>query len=392
MRRLLTVFAKEVKDNFRDRRTLLSALVFGPLFGPVLFLGVMTLSLDQAISDSGKPLELAIAGADRAPNLVEFLTQNNVEPERLTMSRDEAMAAVKAGRHDLILYVPELYGEQFRGGIPARVELVIDESNNRATGDVRRARGLVRAWGQQIGMLRLQVRGIDPAITRAVQLQEIDVSTPTGRSAILLGMMSYFLIFSMLMGGMYLAIDTTAGERERGSLEPLLTLPVERSTLIGGKILATCFYMAMSLAAALIAFSVSLQFLPLEKVGMTANFGPEVVVSAFLILVPFTLLGASLMTVVASFTKSYKEAQSYMTVVLLLPTLPIMIAALLTVRPTLQWMAVPSLSQHLLVTDLIKDEALSPLFVLTSVSSTLVVGIALTWLAMRLYRREGILG
>jgi len=392
MRRLLTVFAKEVKDNFRDRRTLLSALVFGPLFGPVLFLGVMTLSLDQAISDSGKPLELAIAGADRAPNLVEFLTQNNVEPERLTMSRDEAMAAVKAGRHDLILYVPELYGEQFRGGIPARVELVIDESNNRATGDVRRARGLVRAWGQQIGMLRLQVRGIDPAITRAVQLQEIDVSTPTGRSAILLGMMSYFLIFSMLMGGMYLAIDTTAGERERGSLEPLLTLPVERSTLIGGKILATCFYMAMSLAAALIAFSVSLQFLPLEKVGMTANFGPEVVVSAFLILVPFTLLGASLMTVVASFTKSYKEAQSYMTVVLLLPTLPIMIAALLTVRPTLQWMAVPSLSQHLLVTDLIKDEALSPLFVATSVGSTLAVGIALTWLAMRLYQREGILG
>jgi sodium transport system permease protein len=272
------------------------------------------------------------------------------------------------------------------------VELIIDESNSRAQGDIRRARGLVRAWGQQIGTLRLQARGIDPAITRALQLQEIDVSTPTGRSAILLGMMSYFLIFSMLMGGMYLAIDTTAGERERGSLEPLLTLPVQRSTLIGGKILATCFYMSMSLAAALIAFSVSLQFLPLEKVGMTANFGPGVVASAFLILVPFTLLGASLMTVVASFTKSYKEAQSYMTVVLLLPTLPIMIAALLTVRPTLQWMAVPSLSQHLLVTDLIKDEALSPLFVATSVGSTLAVGIALTWLAMRLYHREGILG
>jgi sodium transport system permease protein len=392
MSRLLTVCAKEVKDNFRDRRTLLSALVFGPLFGPVLFLGIMTLSLDQAISDSGKPLDLAIAGADRAPNLVDFLAQNNVEPEELAMDREAAMAAVKAGEHDQILYIPELYGEQFRGGIPARVELIIDESNNRATGDVRRARGLVRAWGQQIGTLRLQVRGIDPAITRAVQLQEIDVSTPTGRSAILLGMMSYFLIFSMLMGGMYLAIDTTAGERERGSLEPLLTLPVQRSTLIGGKILATCFYMSMSLAAALIAFSVSLQFLPLEKVGMTANFGPGVVASAFLILVPFTLLGASLMTVVASFTKSYKEAQSYMTVVLLLPTLPIMIAALLTVRPTLQWMAVPSLSQHLLVTDLIKDEALSPLFVATSVGSTLAVGIALTWLAMRLYHREGILG
>ncbi len=392
MNALVTVFVKEVRDNFRDRRTLLSALVFGPLFGPVLFLGIMTLSLDQAISDSDKSLSLAVMGADNAPNLVAFLEQNGVEAERLPGGREDAVAVVKDGERDQVLYIPPDYGEQFRAGVPARVEHIIDESNSRATGEVRRARGLVRAWGSQMGSLRLQVRGIDPNITQAIQLEEIDVSTPTGRSALLLGMMSYFLIFSMLMGGMYLAIDTTAGERERGSLEPLLTLPLARSTLIAGKILATCFYMAMSLAAALAAFAVSLRFLPLEKVGMTANFGPDVAVKAFLVLVPFTLLGAALMTVVASFTKSYKEAQSYMTVVLLLPTLPIMVAALLTVRPTLQWMAVPSLSQHLLVTNLIKDETLSALYVGVSSGSTLLLGAALTWLAMRLYHREGILG
>ncbi|MEJ2602940.1 MAG: ABC transporter permease, partial [Gammaproteobacteria bacterium] len=216
MSRLWTVFAKEVRDNFRDRRTLLSALVFGPLFGPILFIGVMTLSLDQAISDSGRPLPLAVAGAERAPNLISFLEQNGVEPDELGIGRAAAMQAVKDGEYDQILYIPDVYAEQFRAGVPARVELIIDESNNRATGDTRRARSLVLAWAETIGTLRLQVRGIDPSITRAVQLQEVDVSTPTGRSAILLGMMSYFLIFSMLMGGMYLAIDTTAGERERG--------------------------------------------------------------------------------------------------------------------------------------------------------------------------------
>lgn len=392
MSRLATVFLKEVKDNFRDRRTVLSALLFGPLFGPILFLGIMTLSLDQAISDADKPLTLSIAGAGNAPNLVSFLEQNGVDAIEVPADRDAAVAAVKNRRHDQILVIPPDYEKHFRAGSPARIELIIDESNSRTKGEVRRARRLVRAWGEQIGALRLQVRGIDPSIAPALRLEEIDVSTPTGRSALLLGTMSYFLIFSMLMGGMYLAIDSTAGERERGSLEPILTVPIGRSTLIGGKILATCFYMTLSLGAALIAFAVALRFLPLEKIGMTANFGPGVVAKAFLVLAPFTLLGASLMTVVASFTKSYKEAQSYMTVVLLLPTLPIMVAALLTVKPELKWMAVPSLSQHLLLTDLIKDETLIPLFIATSVGSTIIFGVALTWLAMRLYHREGILG
>jgi sodium transport system permease protein len=205
-------------------------------------------------------------------------------------------------------------------------------------------------------------------------------------------MMSYFFIFALLLGGMYLAIDSTAGERERGSLEPLLTLPVTRGRLILGKIMATCLFMMLSLGLSLAAFYFALPFMPLKELGMTPNFGPAVVLDAFLLLLPFVLVGAALMTLVASFTKSYREAQTWLSVLMLAPTLPILVVSILQLKPRMEYMFVPSLSQHLLLVDLIKNEALDRTNVLISVASTLVFGILLTWVCARLYRREGLLG
>lgn len=384
------VFFKEVVDNFRDRRTMFSAIL-GPLFGPVLFVAVMTMSLSRAISSSDVALELPTVNLNAAPALVDFLAEENVIAEAGPVDRAAAIAAVESGAEDLVLVLPEAFSEHLRSGIPARIELIVDESNSQASPKASRVRRLANAWGDYVGSLRLRLRGVDPGVTDALRVDVIDTSTPSGRSAIILGMLTYFMLFSMLMGGMYLAIDSTAGERERGSLEPLLSLPVSRGELILGKIAATCVYMLLSLIIVLIAFAVAIQFLPLERIGMTANFGPVVVLKAFLILAPFALLGASLMTVVASFTKSYKEAQTYMTFVMLLPTIPIIIAAVLTLRPNFELMAVPSLSQHLLVTELIKNEALIPSYVWLSESTTILLGIFLAWLATRLYRREGLL-
>jgi sodium transport system permease protein len=208
----------------------------------------------------------------------------------------------------------------------------------------------------------------------------------------LLGMLSYFFIFALLMGGMNLAIDSTAGERERGSLEPLLCLPVKRDHLIFGKIFAACLFMCISLALSLTTFHFTLKFLPLQELGMTPNFGPDVVVIAFLLLAPFALLGAALMTLVASFTKSYKEAQTWLSVVLLAPTMPILVVSILMVRPSTLLMFVPSLSQHLLLVGLIKNEPINMLHVFVSVGGTLLLGILFTWICARLYRREGLLG
>ena len=309
MRTMLTVFAKEVVDNFRDRRTLASALLMGPLFGPMLFAFVINLSLERALDEPDRVLEVPVIGQERAPNLMDYLRSHNIMVVGGPGSRDDAIEAVNTGVHDVIVVVPESFGEQLGDSVPARVELISDQANTQAERDARRVRSALHGYSQELAMMRLVARGVSPQVLRPINVDEVDVSTPSGRSAMLLGMMSYFFIFALLMGGMYLAIDTTAGERERGSLEPLLSLPVTRDQLMLGKIAATCVFMAMSLLLSLCSFYVALKFMPLQQLGMTPNFSPQVVLAAFLVLAPFIVLGASLMTLVASFTKSYKEAQ-----------------------------------------------------------------------------------
>ncbi len=392
IRTVFTVFAKEVLDNIRDRRTLASALLMGPLFGPLLFAFVINLSIERSLSDVEKTLQLPVIGAQHAPNLVRYLESRNMEIVDAPESREAAIEGVRTGLHDVVVVIPGAYGEQLAEAMPAKVELISDRANTTADREARRVRKVLYAYNQELAAIRLSARGVSPLVLRPLNIDDIDVSTPSGRSGILLGMMSYFFIFAMLMGGMYLAIDTTAGERERGSLEPLLALPVTRDKLILGKIIATCLFMALSLILSLVSFFFALKFMPLQQLGMTPNFGPDVVVAAFFVLAPFILLGASVMTLVASFTKSYKEAQTWLSVVLLAPTLPILIVSLLTLRPRLEFMFVPSLSQHLLLIDMVKNEPVNVQHVVISVTSTLILGGLLTWLCARLYRREGLLG
>lgn len=392
MSALSTVFLKEVTDNLRDRRTLLSALLMGPLFGPMLFAFVINISLKQSLSDAAEPLQVPVVGAEHASNLIRYLESQNIDVIEPPADRAAAIEAVKSGEHDLVLLIPETFGDELAGTIPARLEVISDLANTRAERQYRRAMEALRSYNRELAAMRLVVRGVSPVVLRPLNIDVVDVSTPSGRSALLLGMLSYFFLFALLTGGMNLAIDTTAGERERGSLEPLLCLPVTRDQLIFGKILAACIFMAASLSLSLISFYVTLQFIPLEKLGMTPNFGLLVVAKAFGLLLPFTLLGASLMTLVASFTRSFKEAQTWLSVVLLAPTLPILIVSILMVRPSTGLMFIPSLSQHLLLVGLIKNEPVNLLHVVVSVGGTLLVGGVLTFVCARLYRREGLLG
>ncbi|MGB5471419.1 MAG: ABC transporter permease [Woeseiaceae bacterium] len=392
MHTVFIVFIKEIIDNLRDRRTLGTALIMGPIFGPVLFAFVINLSLERSLEDAERTLELPVIGRELAPNLVLYLRSQNIDAVDGPEDRAAAINAVKTGEHDVVLVIPDTFGEQLADSVPATIELVSDQADTDADRIARRTYRALQSYNRELAALRLYARGVNPTVLRPLNIDEVDVSTPSGRSAMLLGMMSYFFIFATLMGGMYLAIDATAGERERGSLEPLLSLPVTRDQLILGKIGATCVFMALSLTLSLVAFHVALKFMPLEQLGMTPNFGPGVVLAAFLVFAPFILLGAALMTLVASFTKSYREAQTWLSVVLIAPTMPILIVSLLTLRPKMEFMFVPSLSQHLLLVDMVKNEPVNNLHVAISVASTLFFGALLTWICARLYRREGLLG
>ena len=393
MNALFTVCRKEILETLRERRTLVS-LLLGPLFGPILFAVMINMTVSRNLTSLDEVLEVPILGAEHAPNLVAHLRARSIAPIEKHDVEDveEAAQLVATGVYDVVLVIDEAFGKDFGTDRAARVALVFDRSKSRAASRVGRLRGAVDAYGQQIGALRLVANGVDPSLLRPLVVDELDVSTPASRSALMLGVLTYFFLFATLTGGLHLAIDTTAGERERKSLEPLLTLPVARSSLIVGKMTATVCYMLASLALTLVAFTIALRQMPLEQIGMSSNFGFGTAALAFALLCPFAPLGAALMTTVASFTKTYREAQTYLTFVLLVPTLPLIIASMLNVEPEAKLMWIPSLSQHLLITTLIKDQPLTPSFVAISVASSLTFGVLLGWLAVRLYRREAILG
>lgn len=392
MRAMWTVFRKEVLENLRDRRVIVSAFFFGVLLAPVIFGLTTTMVSKRAVANQDKPLNLPVAGAAHAPNLVQFLRENGAKVENVELTSDQAMAAVRSGQHDMVLLIGEEYGKALQAGESAPLSLVVDTSNSNTSPSADRARQLLGAYGHQLAVLRLMVRGINPAVIEPVGVQTLDVATPAGRSMLILGMMTYFCFMSMLVGGFYLAIDTTAGERERGSLEPLLTLPVSRSQLIVGKMLATSAFMSVSLLLTLATFGVVLTYIPLEALGMSANFGPRVILAIFAIMVTFVPMGAGLMTVVASFTRSNREAQSWLSVVMMFPIAPIMFAVVTGTKPSAGLMAVPSLSQHLIATSLMRGDAIPVLHILICAGTTLAIGALLVAVAIKLYQREAILG
>ena len=392
MRALLTVFAKEFLENLRDRRTLMSALLFGPLFGPLLFGFMVSHMLNQSIVEADEPLKLTLSGGEHAPGLARHLEAQGVKLILTEMSEDEARAAVRSGAAQVVLFIPEEYGPRFTSAAPAPVHLIADSADSQTRKVADRVRMMLGGYSSSLAQLRLQSRGVNPLLAVPLAVHEVDVATPSGRAVAVLGFMTYFVLFAVLMGGLYLAIDSTAGERERGSLEALLSLPVARSSLVGGKILATCAYMCISLALSLLAFVCVFRFVPLERLGMSGNLGPGNALIFFAICIPFVPLGAALMTFVASFTRSYREAQTYLTFVLLVPTLPIAFASIYSLKTRSSLMFIPSLSQHLLMTSILKDEPIAAHDAWISAAAALLFALLLVILTARHWRRESMLG
>jgi sodium transport system permease protein len=392
MRAVCIVFAKEFVENLRDRRTLISALLFGPLFGPLLFGAMVSRTVNQSITQSDQALQITISGSTAAPGLTQYLASHGATLTRVEFSEEGARDAVKRGLAPLVLIVPPEYPARFLAAKPAALLLAADSADSQTRKSVDRLKALIASFSGSIAQLRLQVRGIDPALAVPVVVNDVDVATPAARAVVILGFMTYFVLFAMLMGGLYLAIDCTAGERERGSLESLLILPVTRAALVLGKILATCAYMALSLAICLTAFVVVFRFVPLDELGMSSNLSFGAAIWLFGICIPFIPLGAALMTFVASFTRSYREAQTYLTTVLLVPTVPIAFASIYSLKAKSSLMAIPSLSQHLLMTSVLRGESLAPMDVAVSAIVSLGLAVILAALTARHWRRETMLG
>ncbi len=386
------VLEKECRDNLRDRRTLISSLTIMVL-GPVLFALLLSFMLNSAVGESTEPVRAQILGADRAPNLVAYLSAQNTELKLLTDAATNPRALVADDPAAVVLEIPESFETRFAAGQVIDLPIYRNSSTHGASQrNYARLRELIGRYSFMLGSQRLMLRGVDPATAAPMFVRDVDLATPEARALSILSTLPYFIALVIFMGGFYLAIDTTAGEREHGSLEPLLTQPLPRRDLVLGKIGATCLFAAAALLLFLVSFALALPFVPLHQVGMSLTVGPAAVAGIWLIGTPLIAFAAAMLTCVASFAKSYKEAQIYLTVVVLIPTLPIIAAQLMNLETSAWLMLVPSLAQATLMSDLISGDDLRPAYVLIASVSTIAYAALLTLLAVHLYRQERILG
>jgi sodium transport system permease protein len=209
---------------------------------------------------------------------------------------------------------------------------------------------------------------------------------------IFLNIMPYFIILVVFTGGMYVIIDTTAGERERGSLEPLLINPVRRSEFVLGKMSASLPFVIFAVLLTLGAFAVGFNLIPLEEyVGFQLSINLSTLGAIFLLSVPMMLLASGLQMVVATFTRSFKEAQTYVTLLPFIPALPGLGIAFFPVRAQVWMMMIPTFGQQILINQFMRGEYVNLIHVIVSVISTLIAAALLVILAIKLYGREKII-
>ncbi len=247
----------------------------------------MHLIVGRELEKAEKPLPVVIIGAEHAPNLVAALRQQGLEP--LPPLADPETAVREQGA-DLVLRIGPDFAEQWRRGLPAQVELIYDSSRQDARGAIDRLQAMLESYNRRTGALRLLARGIAPTLAAPVVVAGRDQATPQARGATVLGMLPYFLILTALLGGMWLAIDATAGERERQSLEPLLINPVRGRDLVLGKHLATALFSMASLVLGLLAFMVVGRLLPADETGMGLAIDARFIAVVLPVMVPLVLL------------------------------------------------------------------------------------------------------
>ena len=383
-RTVFTVMRKELRDLSRDRRTLALALFLGPLLYPALMLGMGYLTENRIRTQVDKTLEIPMVGGEHAPNLVKFLATNGITAGK---APDNLDAAIRTQEIDVALRISPDYAEDWRYGRPALVEIIRDSTRRDADIPTQRVNAALSAYSQQVGALRLLARGVDASVARPVNVGMQDLATPEAKQGMLLSvLLPYLLILTSFIGGAYLILDATAGERERQSLEPLLATPAPRSAVVSGKIAAACVIGLATLLLTLLAFKFSAQFA--GTLGRQLNVSFLAIGKMLLILVPMLFIGTSLLTYLAASAKSMKEAQSHMTWLMLLPMIPTFALMANPLKSQLWQFAVPFLAQNQLLLKVIRNEYISAQTWLVYVAAAFGVAALLWFAAVRRYHQE----
>ena len=378
------VFRKEMLDNLRDRRSIAMAMVY-PLIGPLL-LGLMISFVAGTLKvDTNAKVAILAANAENAPSLAHFLQAHGAI---LFRAPEDPVSAVRKGMAPFVLELP---ATPVRDTEVLEVTLLTDASRLSSVVPIAQAMDLLHLYERERTTERLRAAGIGPDLTTSLRITQQNVGRALSLGATFLNMMPPFLIFTLFLGGVYLTLDTTSGERERGSFEPLMINPVSRSEVLTGKFAAAVMFTLIALVVQVAAFWAMIHLVPRESLGLVAPPGVLRLTLLLPVCLPLALFAVAAQLVIAAVTRSLKEAQTYLGLLPLVPAIAGMLLVFAPVELHSVLAAIPTFGQTVLMGQVIRSENLSWALIGISAFATLAVTLILLALAFRLYEREQIL-
>jgi len=384
----ITVFLKETLDNLRDRRSMYLALAY-PLLGAVL-LGLLIAFVGGMFRGQGTEtsMQVPVIGLERAPALVAHLADSNIEAVEAPAN---AEAAVADGTIEFVLIVPDGFAGELAAGRTGDLDIVLNAGRLSAVAGVARVTQALRAYGRDIGEQRLRAHGFEPDLAEPLRINSITVGKSRNLAGFFVNMLPPFIIFTIFVCGVYLAIDTTAGERERGSLEPLLANPIARWELMLGKAGAAFVFTLIAVVVQLAAFKVMFILLAAGDGGLQLDPGNRSFLLTLLVCLPLVLFAVALQMIIATVSRSIKETQTYLGLLPLVPSIPGMILIFVPLQAQSWMMTIPTFGQIVLLGRLMRQETVAAGDVALCLAATSLAAAALLALAGRLYDRDRLL-
>ncbi|BDF93520.1 MULTISPECIES: ABC transporter permease [Pseudoalteromonas] len=369
---LKVLYKKEVMDASRDKRSIMAGLYYA-IGAPIGMCLLMSVLLQQLASPEA--LNINIENSERAPGLIAHLNSQDI-----FASHDENE------RKAITLTISEDYQQKMSEGRPATVTLIADKSDDKLRKHITQVEKAIALYSSEIASLRLVSRGVDPSLMRAIALEVHDQATPDSKGGMILGIVVLTLILALFYAAMNLAIDTSAGERERNSLSLLLSHPLHSLHIVLAKIGAITTFSMLGLVVILVVSKFSYAMVPWQQMGFSITITPEFMLFSIAICLPIALMSASLQVFVSFMAKSFKEAQSYVTMVLFIPMALSMITTYDIATDKVQWL--PIAAQQFALMEFIKGNPIPVPQLLLSTVITLVLFAAFSFLSARMLKSE----
>lgn len=366
---LKALVLKEYKEAFRDKRALMVALMFA-FMAPIMIVLGSKIAIEKMVDQP--PVYIKFTGAEHAPKLITHLASKNLFAFADIPSDEKAIW----DERNLIINIPADYAKDMAQGKPVKVYLKADFNDKAVQTPVRRINNAVRAFSLSIGYKRLQLRGVDVRLLNPINLVEQDTAKPDATFIMISMTLGLYLMMAAFMSGLSVAIDSSAGERERNVLEMLLCQPVSTLKIVLAKLLGASTIAFIGVVMVLVLTSISVNFIDLTKIGATFSLGFSTTLVLILLLLPICFFASAIQLFVAFQTKSFKEAQSTVGMIIGIPAFVPMVLFFMDDRPQwLDWM--PIAGQTLIMEDIFKGVEVNWLAMFATSSVTIAITAAL---------------